>query len=111
MAEQVDEALTVGKPHRSAAGLLCMDFTTAIGLLAAICTTVSYFPQLKKCWQTGETGDLSLTMFATLATGIALWIVYGVLKADAVIILANAVSFLLLLGILYFKVRERLGAT
>jgi len=30
------------------------------GGVAALCTTVSYFPQLKKCWQTGETGDLSL---------------------------------------------------
>ena len=88
-----------------------MDITTVVGLLAAICTTASYFPQLKKCWETGEAGDLSFTMFATLATGVALWIVYGVLKADAVIILANAVSLLFLAGILYFKLRERFGAT
>jgi MtN3 and saliva related transmembrane protein len=41
--------------------------------------------------------------FATLATGVALWVVYGVLQSDAVIILANAVSLALLIGILYFK--------
>ena len=82
-----------------------MDFTTIIGLAAAICTTVSYYPQLKKCWDTGKAGDLSLKMFATLATGVALWVIYGVLKQDLVIIGANAVSLLLLSGILYFRLR------
>jgi MtN3 and saliva related transmembrane protein len=83
-----------------------MDYTTAIGGAAAFCTTVSYFPQLKKCWQTGSAGDLSFKMFAILATGVALWAVYGLLKQDLVIIGANVVSLILLLGILYFKVRE-----
>ncbi|HEY0568082.1 MAG TPA: SemiSWEET transporter [Xanthobacteraceae bacterium] len=87
-----------------------MNVTTAIGLLAAFCTTVSYVPQLKKCWQTGSAGDLSLKMFLTLALGIALWIVYGVLQGDVVIILANSVSLLLLLGILAFKLREMRSA-
>ena len=86
-----------------------MDFATVIGFAAAVCTTVSYYPQLKKCWETGSAGDLSFKMFATLAVGIALWVVYGVLKADIVIIIANAVSLLLLMGILYFKLRERFG--
>jgi MtN3 and saliva related transmembrane protein len=84
-----------------------MDFTTMIGLMAAFCTTVSYYPQLKKCWDTGSAGDLSLKTFLTLATGVALWVVYGVLKADVVIVLANAISLALLTGILYFKLRER----
>ena len=86
-----------------------MDFTTAIGGVAAFCTTASYFPQLKKCWETGKTGDLSFKMFSILAVGIALWIVYGFLKVDYVIIAANVVSLALLLGILYFKIRERGG--
>src|SRR4051794_29165862 len=69
-----------------------MDFTTLIGLAAAFCTTVSYYPQLKKCWATGSAGDLSLTMFITLSAGIGLWVVYGFLKSDFVIIIANVVS-------------------
>lgn len=83
-----------------------MDFATIIGSVAALCTTVSYYPQLKKCWVTGRAGDLSLTMFATLATGVGLWIAYGALKSDPVIIAANAISLLFLAGILYFKLRE-----
>ena len=82
-----------------------MDFTTAIGGAAAFCTTVSYFPQLKKCWETGQAGDLSLKMFLILASGVALWAVYGVMKTDYVIIAANVTSLCLLLGILYFKLR------
>jgi MtN3 and saliva related transmembrane protein len=84
-----------------------MDLTTLIGLLAAICTTASYYPQLKKCWATGSAGDLSLKMFITLSVGIVLWVSYGVLKSDLVIIIANAVSLALLMGILYFKLRDR----
>ena len=83
-----------------------MDLTTIVGLLAAFCTTVSYVPQLKKCWETGSAGDLSLKMFSILATGIALWVGYGVLKTDYVIILANTISLFFLAGILYFKLRE-----
>ncbi|MEA2934083.1 MAG: MtN3 and saliva related transrane protein [Variibacter sp.] len=79
---------------------------TLIGLAAAFCTTVSYVPQLKKCWTTGSAGDLSLKMFGILATGVALWFVYGVMKKDVVIMLANGVSFLLLCAILFFKCRE-----
>jgi MtN3 and saliva related transmembrane protein len=84
-----------------------MDWTTVIGSVAAFCTTVSYFPQLKKCWETQSAGDLSLKMFATLAAGVALWVMYGVLKTDMVIIAANIVSLCFLAGILYFKLRER----
>jgi len=80
-----------------------MDFTTIVGLAAAFCTTVSYYPQLKKCWDTGSAGD---QMFLTLAAGVALWAVYGFMRSDAVIIIANSISLALLMGILYFKLRE-----
>jgi MtN3 and saliva related transmembrane protein len=83
-----------------------MNVTNGIGLFAAFCTTVSYFPQLKKCWETKSAGDLSLKTFSVLALGIALWVVYGFLQSDWVIVLANSVSFCCLMGILYFKLRE-----
>ena len=82
-----------------------MDIVTAVGAMAAFCTTISYLPQLKKCWRTGHAGDLSMTMFMILAAGVALWIAYGLLKSDPVIVAANTVSLVLLIGILYFKVR------
>jgi MtN3 and saliva related transmembrane protein len=84
---------------------------TGIGLFAAFCTTISYFPQLKKCWETNSAGDLSLKMFLILGLGVATWVVYGFLQGDIIIIIANSASLCLLLGILYFKLKERSGAS
>ena len=79
---------------------------TLTGAAAAICTTVSYIPQLKKAWVSGETGDLSLKMLLLLGAGLALWTAYGVMRADAVIIAANGISLTLLSVIIYLKVRN-----
>jgi MtN3 and saliva related transmembrane protein len=83
-----------------------MSLVTLVGLVAAFCTTVSYVPQIRKIWATGETQDISLKMFLILGSGIALWIVYGVLQGDAVIILANSMSLAFLSAILFFKLRN-----
>jgi MtN3 and saliva related transmembrane protein len=83
-----------------------MSLVTLVGLVAAFCTTISYVPQIRKIWATGETHDISLKMFLILASGIALWIVYGVLQGDAVIILANSMSLAFLSAILFFKLRN-----
>lgn len=83
-----------------------MEIDTVVGGVAAFCTTASNVPQLQKCIQTGSAGDLSLRMFVILAVGVALWIGYGTLKGDLVIIAANSVTLVLLCGILYFKLRE-----
>lgn len=77
---------------------------TAIGLAAAFCTTVSYAPQVMKCWRTGKADDLSLRMFLLLAAGLALWVVYGVLRGDWVIVGANTISLAMLAVILYFRI-------
>ncbi len=78
---------------------------TVIGMLAAFCTTVSYVPQVRKCWATGKADDLSLKMFLLLTAGISLWIAYGFLRSDTVIIVANSISLCFLGVILYFKCR------
>jgi MtN3 and saliva related transmembrane protein len=88
-------------------GSASVDRSTLIGLFAAVCTTSSYVPQLKKCWDTGQADDLSLKMFLILSAGIGLWVVYGIMQQDPVIILANAISLCFLAGILYFKMKGR----
>jgi MtN3 and saliva related transmembrane protein len=90
--------------------LMATSLETFIGAAAAFCTTASYIPQLRKCWTTGETGDLSLKMLLLLAGGLSLWMIYGLMRGDAVIVLANGVSLALLGCILYFKVRETFGS-
>ena len=81
-------------------------FATVVGLAAAVCTTGANVPQLKKAWTTGQTDDISLNMLLVLASGLALWIVYGALKEDVVIILANGISLTLIGGLLYLKIMQ-----
>jgi MtN3 and saliva related transmembrane protein len=83
-----------------------LQWDTLVGAAAALCTTVSYIPQLRKAWRTRETGDLSLKMLALLSMGLALWIVYGFMRADAVIIAANGISLALLILIAVIKLQN-----
>lgn len=78
-------------------------FSTVIGLAAAICTTAANWPQLKKAWVTGETDDLSLNTLLLFGGGLVLWVTYGVLREDFVIILANGLSLALLAALLFLK--------
>jgi len=79
---------------------------TVIGLTAAVCTTAANLPQLKKAWATGQTDDLSLKTLLLFGSGLVLWIIYGVLQRDVVIMLANGISLLILSAILYLKVLQ-----
>ena len=63
-----------------------------IGVAAAMMTSLSYIPQVRKAWPRGSTADLSLTMLTVLTTGLLLWIGYGLLKGDWVIFAANGVG-------------------
>ena len=81
--------------------------TTVLGLVAAALTTAANIPQVVKAWRTGETDDLSLRMTLTLAAGLAMWAIYGVMKSDPVIVAANA--FALLLAITLSVLKLRLG--
>src|SRR5688572_27439264 len=46
-------------------------------------------------------------MLRLLANGLALWILYGLMRSDSVIVAANAVSLTLVGCIIWFKLRER----
>jgi MtN3 and saliva related transmembrane protein len=77
-----------------------------IGGCAAVLTSLSYIPQVRKAWPRGSTADLSLKMLIALTTGLALWILYGLLKSDWVIVAANSVGALLSGSVLAFKIRD-----
>jgi MtN3 and saliva related transmembrane protein len=79
---------------------------TAIGLLAAAMTSLSYIPQVRKAVPAGSTGDLSFKTLSVLAAGLALWVLYGILNKDYVIVAANAVGFALVAALIGFKVRD-----
>ena len=54
----------------------------------------------------GATKDLSMGMLAALTTGLCLWLVYGIIRGDAVIIAANAVGAALAGTVFGCKIRD-----
>tara|TARA_R110000868_G_scaffold19374_5_gene83535 strand:- start:293 stop:577 length:285 start_codon:yes stop_codon:yes gene_type:complete len=71
-----------------------------IGYIAATLTTISFVPQAIKTIRTRDTEGISVLMYLGFAVGVFLWMVYGFVRDDMVIIVANAVTFLLALPIL-----------
>jgi len=95
------------KGSQGAMGEIDFDATTAIGLVAAVLTTAAFLPQVIKTWRTRKTRDISLGMFLVLCLGICLWLVYGLLRGDLPLILANAVTLALAGTILVFKLKYK----
>jgi MtN3 and saliva related transmembrane protein len=85
-----------------------MNWTQVIGLAAGVCTATSLLPQVVKTIKEKKAEDVSLGMLLVLATGILLWIVYGIKKNDLPIIATNSFSLLVnivmvVLGVKYKK--------
>ena len=80
-----------------------MDGTNILGLVAGALTTVAFVPQLLQVVRTRSAKDISLGMFVIFSTGVALWLVYGLLTNALPVILANGVTLVLALIILWFK--------
>lgn len=77
----------------------------SIGMVAAILTTACWVPQAIRTIRTKDTRGISLWAQGLLAAGIALWLVYGLAIGSWPLILANAVTFLLVATILTLKLR------
>ena len=78
-----------------------------IGLIAAVFTTSSFFPQVIKIWKTKQTKDISTAMYIAMMIGTCFWLTYGILISSFAIIVANIVSGLLVLFVLIFKLLNR----
>ena len=76
-----------------------------IGSAAALLTTLCWVPQAVRTIRTRDTRAISLWTQVIFATGILLWLVYGVLLGSVPLIAANGVSFLLVATILALKIR------
>ena len=76
-----------------------------IGSIAAVCTTISFLPQLIRVYRLKSAREISLTMFLVYSLGIFLWLLYGVLIRSFPVIMSNAFTLALSLAILVLKIR------
>ena len=77
-----------------------------VGYIAAILTTSAFLPQAIKAFRTRSTKDISLMMWLMLFTGVACWLMYGVLIRSGPVIATNAVTLVLVGAVLVLKLRH-----
>ena len=82
-----------------------MEIKDIVGFMAASLTTLAFLPQVVKVWRSRSTKDISLPMLIAFIAGVTLWLVYGVLVDAAPIVIANAITLVLNLAILRFKLK------
>ncbi len=70
-----------------------------VSALAALLTTAAFVPQALHIIRHRETKAISLVMYVAFASGVALWLVFGVLIGNWAIIISNAITLVLTLAI------------
>jgi len=85
-----------------------MNITDYIGSIAATCTTLAFVPQAMHSYKTRDLSGISLPMYGIFTLGVAMWLVYGLLKLDWPIIVANVITVALSAMILMLKINETL---
>jgi MtN3 and saliva related transmembrane protein len=74
-------------------------------------TTLSFLPQVLRTMRTRSAGDLSWLWLVMMASGIAGWIVYGVLGEDVPVIAANGITLVLVCTLVVIKARSNQVST
>lgn len=78
-----------------------------IGYFAALLTTLSFLPQAIKTIKTKDTSGISLIMYSMFTIGVLGWLIYGFIKNDIPIFIANLVTLSLAGVILSLKVKYK----
>ena len=76
-----------------------------IGTVAGILVLSSFIPQLVKAYKTKKMSDVSIHLMILIASGMFLWVIYGFIRSDPVIIGTNATGFALNITLLVMKLR------
>ena len=80
-------------------------WTDWVGYAAAFLTTCSFVPQAWLTFRSRDVRGISLGMYSVFATGVALWLAYGLLLRAWPIVAANGITLALALAILGMKLR------
>lgn len=98
-------AMSAGIARIARKALMSTALIEALGFCAATLTTLCWLPQAWHTIRTRDTSGISLWTQALFATGIVLWLIYGMLIGSWPLIGANIVTLALVLVILTMKVR------
>ncbi len=66
-----------------------------LGYVAGLITAFTFLPQVIKTWKTKSAKDVSMAMFVIAFTNQVLWLLYGLLIDNWVIISTNALMLVM----------------
>lgn len=93
-------------PQITFSGILSLSLSIELlGALAAVITSLCWLPQTVKIIRDRRTEGVSLATNVAFASGVALWLVYGVLIGSWPVIAANVVTLGFILAIVGLKLR------
>ena len=76
-----------------------------VASVAATLTTAAFVPQAMHIIRYKETRAISLFMYVSFATGVALWLVFGAMIGNWPIMVSNAITLMLALAIIAMKLK------
>ena len=76
-----------------------------LGLVATCFTTSSFIPQVWRTWKTRDVSGISLSTYLIISVGLILWLIYGWLKGDLPLMIANSMMVVLTGAITVMKLR------
>jgi len=66
-----------------------------LGYFAGLVTAFTFLPQVIKTWKSKSAKDVSLAMFVIAFSNQILWLAFGSLRQDPVIIITNVVMMVM----------------
>ncbi len=74
-----------------------------VGWIAASCTSFGFLPQIAKGLKTKKLEDVSWGMLWVTFTGVTCWLLYGIVKSDIILIIANVFTDSTLVTLILMK--------
>jgi MtN3 and saliva related transmembrane protein len=84
-----------------------MTLITIIGIAASLLTATSMMPQLIKIIRDKKAESVSIVMLAVLFGGLAMWIWYGILINDFIIVISNSFSILVNITTVFLTIKYK----
>jgi MtN3 and saliva related transmembrane protein len=84
-----------------------MNLEISIGYLAAFLTTISFIPQVVQIYKTKNTDAISGLMYLIFCFGVSLWLFYGVIIWSLPVIIANSITLVLAMYIVFMKFKNK----
>lgn len=78
-----------------------------VGYVAAVLTTVAFFPQVWRTYRSKSASDLSILMLVMFTLGVFLWLIYGVARGSIPIAAANAITLAQSIFLVVLRLRYR----